>query len=65
MLYGGKIVIKSGLSDAEALSVLPHETAHERLHKKENRVGITQTRRETEAEDVAFGTAARGVTGTP
>jgi antirestriction protein ArdC len=52
--YGGKIVLKSGLSDAETLSVLAHETAHEMLHKRENRAGITKTRRETEAEAVAF-----------
>jgi len=52
--YGGKIVLKSGLSDAETLSVLAHETAHELLHKKEKRAGTTKTRRETEAEAVAY-----------
>ncbi len=51
---GGKIVLKSGLPEAETLSVLAHEAAHEILHKKEMRSGISQTRRETEAEAVAY-----------
>lgn len=52
--YGGRIVLLSGLSEAETFATLVHETAHELLHKKERRTVTTQTARETEAEAVAF-----------
>ena len=51
--YGGKIVIKAGMTEAETLSVLVHEVAHERLHRGDRRKNTTKTVRETEAEAVA------------
>ena len=51
--YGGKIVIKTGMTEAETLSVLVHEVAHERLHRGDRRKNTTKTVRETEAEAVA------------
>ena len=51
--YGGKIVIKAGMTEAETLSVLVHEVAHERLHRGDRRKNTTKTIRETEAEAVA------------
>ena len=50
----GAIVILPGMSPAETLSVLAHETAHELLHKGARRSETTKTVRETEAEAVAF-----------
>jgi antirestriction protein ArdC len=52
--YGGKIAILPGLSPAEDLVCLVHETAHELLHKSDRRTMTTATVRETEAEAVAF-----------
>ena len=52
--YGGKIVVKSGMPEAETFSVLVHEYAHETLHKGDRRKDTTKTVRETEAEAVAF-----------
>jgi hypothetical protein len=52
--YGGKIAILPGLSPAETLVCLVHETAHELLHKSDRRTMTTATVRETEAEAVAF-----------
>jgi antirestriction protein ArdC len=52
--YGGRIVLKSGMSAAETFSVLVHETGHELMHKFERRKETTKTVRETEAEAVAF-----------
>jgi hypothetical protein len=51
--YGGKIVIKAGMTEAETLSVLIHEYSHEQLHKGDRRKNTTKTVRETEAEAVA------------
>lgn len=42
------------MSEAEQLSTLVHELAHEMLHKSERRTLTTKTVRETEAEAVAF-----------
>ncbi|MFA7281377.1 MAG: ArdC family protein [Sterolibacterium sp.] len=50
---GGKIVLRQGLSPAEAFSVLCHETAHELLHRDKTERPDRATR-ETEAESVAF-----------
>jgi antirestriction protein ArdC len=52
--YGGKIVLKGGMTGAESFSVLVHEFAHERLHKSDRRSETTKAVRETEAEAVAF-----------
>ncbi len=54
--YGGKIVIKRGLSDAEAFAVTVHELAHELLHfRKENKIERpNKTIREVEADATAF-----------
>jgi hypothetical protein len=51
--YGGKIVVKSGMPEAETFSVLVHELSHEMLHKGDRRKDTTKTVRETEAEAVA------------
>jgi hypothetical protein len=51
---GGTIILLSGMSPAETMSVLAHECAHELLHKGARRIGTTHTIRETEAEAVAF-----------
>jgi antirestriction protein ArdC len=52
--YGGKIILLPGLSEAETLATLIHETAHELLHKAERRTMTTPAVRETEAEAVAY-----------
>ena len=52
--YGSKIAILPGLSPAEDLVCLVHETAHELLHKSDRRTMTTASVRETEAEAVAF-----------
>jgi antirestriction protein ArdC len=51
--YGGKIMLKEGMTGAETFSVLVHELAHELLHKGDRRKNTTKTVRETEAEAVA------------
>jgi antirestriction protein ArdC len=51
--YGGKIMLKDGMTGAETFSVLVHELAHELLHKGDRRKNTTKTVRETEAEAVA------------
>jgi antirestriction protein ArdC len=51
--HGGRIVLKPGMTEAETLSVLVHELAHERLHKNDRRKNTTKKVRETEAEAVA------------
>lgn len=50
---GGRVLVKSGLSPAEELSVILHELAHELLHRQPNRP-TSKTVLETEAEAVAF-----------
>jgi len=64
--YGGRIAILSGQTQAEEFSTLVHETAHEMMHKAERRTATTKTKRETEAEAVAFviGKAIGLLTGT-
>ncbi len=52
--YGGRIVLRAGMSDVESFSVLVHETAHELLHKADRRKETTKKIRETEAEAVAY-----------
>ncbi len=54
--YGGKIVIKQGLSDAETFAVTVHELAHELLHfSKEGKMERpNKTIREVEADATAF-----------
>jgi antirestriction protein ArdC len=54
MSRGGNIVLLPGMSPAETVSVLAHETAHEFLHRGTRRAETTTTIRETEAEAVAF-----------
>lgn len=51
---GGVIVLRPGMTDAEATSVLAHEIAHELLHKDERRKETDKRVRETEAEAVAY-----------
>jgi len=51
--YGGRIVLREGLSPADEFSTLTHELAHELLHRKEGRKKLSKTIRETEAEAVA------------
>ena len=51
---GGLIRLKKGLSPAEELSVLAHETAHELLHKDRNNMPKDKKIRECEAEAIAF-----------
>jgi antirestriction protein ArdC len=51
---GGLIRLKKGLTAAEELSVLAHETAHEVLHKNRENMPKEKKVRETEAEAVAF-----------
>lgn len=53
-ILGGRIEIKTGLSDAERLRVLAHEFAHELLHRNGDTVAQTKRERETEAEAVAY-----------
>ena len=51
---GGLIRLKKGLSAADELSVLAHETAHEILHKNRDNLPKDKKVREIEAEAVAF-----------
>jgi len=51
---GGRILLKAGLSPAEAFAVLAHELAHEILHKGDRENRPSKAVRETEAEAVAF-----------
>ncbi len=51
--HGGRIVLRPGMTEAETLSVLVHEYAHEQLHKGDRRKNTTKKVRETEAEAVA------------
>jgi antirestriction protein ArdC len=51
---GGLIKLKKGLSEAEELSVLGHELAHEIVHKDREKMPKDKRVRETEAEAVAF-----------
>ena len=51
---GGLIKLKKGLTAAEELSVLAHETAHEILHKNKDNMPKDKKVRETEAEANAF-----------
>ena len=51
---GGSIILRPGLADPEAFSVLTHEVAHEMLHRTPQRSDTTKKIRETEAEAVAF-----------
>lgn len=51
---GGLIRLKKGLSAADELSVLAHETAHEILHKNRDNLPKDKKVGETEAEAVAF-----------
>ncbi len=52
--FGGRILLREGLSPAEEFATLTHELAHELLHGKEDRKTLPRTVRETEAEAVAF-----------
>jgi len=52
--FGGRILLREGLSPAEEFATLTHELAHELLHRKEDRKTLSKTVRETEAEAVAF-----------
>jgi len=52
--YGGRIAIRTGLSQAEEFATLAHELAHEVLHRDAERGKLQKTVRETEAEAVAF-----------
>jgi hypothetical protein len=54
MSYGGSIAIYPGQGEAEEVSTIVHELAHELLHKAERRTATTKTVRETEAEAIAF-----------
>jgi len=49
---GGKITIRSGLSQAQDFSVKVHELAHEFLHHTGEK--LSKTQKETEAEAVAY-----------
>jgi len=51
---GGLIKLKKGLTEAEELSVLAHEAAHEMLHRVKESTPKDKKVRETEAEAVAF-----------
>ena len=51
---GGLIKLKKGLTEAEELSVLAHEIAHEILHRDKETMAKEKKVRETEAEAVAF-----------
>jgi antirestriction protein ArdC len=51
---GGLIKLKKGLTEAEELSVLAHEAAHEMLHRVQESTPKDKKVRETEAEAVAF-----------
>lgn len=51
---GGRIVLLSGMNEAEQFSTLVHELAHELLHKGERRELTNTQRRELEAEAVAY-----------
>lgn len=54
MATGGTIVLRSGLTPAVSFATLVHEWAHELLHFGDDRSAIDRSRRETEAEAVAF-----------
>jgi len=51
---GGRIVLKSGLSQAQQMSVLLHEVAHERLHRNQDAKKLERKIVETEAEAVSY-----------
>lgn len=54
--YGGRIVIKQGMSEAETFAVLAHELSHELLHwgKEGERKRAGKTIEEVEADATAF-----------
>ncbi|QDV74539.1 ArdC family protein [Botrimarina mediterranea] len=51
---GGAVVLRSGLSPAEAFATLAHELAHELLHRGEDRKTLSKSVKELEAEAVAY-----------
>ena len=50
--HGGRITLREGLSPAEEFATLVHETAHEMMHKDQEK--RSRQVAETEAEAVAF-----------
>jgi len=51
---GGRIVLKSGLSQAQQMSVLLHEAAHELLHRNQDAKKLARKTVEVEAEAVRY-----------
>lgn len=52
--HGGKIKMLAGLEPAQRFTTLVHEWAHEKLHRDSDRVSLSKTQKETEAEAVAY-----------
>jgi len=50
----GEILLRLGLTPAVEFHVLVHEIAHELIHLKEDRLKLSKTQKETEAEAVAY-----------